>query len=169
MAMAHCCCVQGKKHIPLEQRPEATFLPALLDHFLELISTTIKAEPVKSEAPDTNGAVGATATDANGDDDAMHIDNEPTSTTLATNVAVQQEAGGPVRFFEDPNEPLRLEDLPAEPDEAQLLDSDEDDPAPGMTRSMHISHAGRCGPACCWLCPCLAALCIQRSNGRACM
>ena len=132
-----CCFVQGKEHVRLEQRPEATFLPALLDHFLALIPTVIKPEPVKSEAPATNG----TAT-ADADNNAMLVDNssEPAAApTGAVDAEAGREGGAPVRFFEDPNEPLRLEDLPAEPEEARLMHGDEEDAAPGMCCPTHIS------------------------------
>lgn len=133
-----CCAVQGKEHVPLAQRPEATFLPALLDHFLQLIPTVIKQEPVKAEAPATNGSATADA-----EDNAMQVDNpsEPAAVdTGAGDAEVDIEGSAPRRFFEDPNEPLRLEDLPAEPEEAQLLGGD-DNPA-GMSHPMFVAPTG---------------------------
>lgn len=135
-----CCSVQGKEHVPLQQRPEATFLPALLDHFLELIPTVIRPEPVKSEAPATNGTVTATTTGADGDEDAMQVDHEASVATGAADVNAGDEEGAPVRFFEDPNEPLRLEDLPAEPEEAQLLDMGDEDAAPGTPQPLFLLY-----------------------------
>lgn len=134
--MTGCCGVQGKEHVPLRLRPEATFLPALLDHFLELLPTVIKTAPVKTEAVETNGAATATPVDAavNGEDDAMQEDSDDAKVAVATgavDVEGAAEEAEPRRFFEDPNEPMRLEDLPAEPDEEQLLDAEEEDAAPG--------------------------------------
>ena len=134
-----CGAVQGKEHVPLAQRPEATFLPALLDHYLQLVPTVIKPEPIKAEAPATNGSATADA-----EDDAMQVDNpsEPAAVdTGAADAEVDIEGGAPRRFFEDPNEPLRLEDLPAEPEEAQLLGGD-DAPA-GMGHPTYVCCTNR--------------------------
>ena len=33
-----------------------------------------------------------------------------------------EEEARPIRFFDDPNEPMRLEDLPADPEEVKFLE-----------------------------------------------
>lgn len=122
--------MQGKQHVPLAQRPEATFLPALLDRFLELLPAVIKPEGVKVEKADGNVATQGKPADKYGKDDAMEVDNEPE--TVDVEVGDEEEAA-PMRFFDDPNEPMRLEDLPADPEEAKLLEEDDEEVAPGAS------------------------------------
>jgi hypothetical protein len=63
--------VQGKAHVPMAERPEATFLPTLVDTFLTLLATVL-VPPVTTK-PDPEAAIAPVATngaaDGSGDSD----------------------------------------------------------------------------------------------------
>lgn len=124
------------------ERPETTFLPALIDHVLELLPRVIRKPSVKSE-PGVPGKNGATEGVQNGGADE-HDDDEDDGEDDDEAVGAAPATGG---FFEDPNEPLRMEDLPADGHEGGDDAGTAAAPAPAPARRMVAQTSGRADAA----------------------
>jgi hypothetical protein len=115
--------LQGTEHTPIERRPEATFLPTLVDHFLTLLDTVV-APPVATTtttAADgavsthaakaaTNGATNGSSSDESDDDDAEAAVGDEAAAVALADTAV--DVGDALEREELRGAPLRIDDLP---------------------------------------------------------
>lgn len=144
--------MQGGEHTPIEQRPEATFLPTLIDHFLallpEVVVPPVATVSVKEEAANdaqpmsadghANGAAANSSSDESSGDDASEADEGMVGDVATGGQGSTGAADVATGGLEGGAGAMRVEELPAVPEEegGDVLEPD----APGACRLLrHFS------------------------------